>query len=681
MSFCGPRIEVSCFAPRFFVKACVALFAVAALASLCELTALAQGNGPVYPPYYAYSGGGDGYYGPGPTFFSALGGTNGEECAYYSPETPTFGVPAGAGAGLPSANCGPTLGGDLVAGQGLTANDNGHFMFGETAEYATEGGVSISAEATAASDGAFTTASATYYQQNLQPLDEHGHLVLPGSVYDQKFHVNLVGTGAATFAFTCLWSDTDQGNGTNYVCQTMFTNPSTCTPIGTVPYYCTFDGDFSLHLEIGLSGRYTIEIGAQTLNEDIGFEYSAAIFRTGYPIPKPKQELHYYQKLNEPNDKDTTVRYVNKGGDGVGFIDDIELGETAGFEAVPSGSPPSYSFTTIVDPSDNVVYTAAYGINDPGNIVGVFNQNSEGVIKYHGFLLDNGSYTTYDVGAGGSTTIYGINNNGDFVGSFGSGSSPYSAGFLQMASGAPPATFSIPGATIIAAEGVNDSDTVAGTWVDADNFIHGFLLYPGSTPISFDFPGAAATYVFSITDAGAISGEFYDSSGNEHGFVGPPGGFVQYDLGGVAQTGGLGLNNEGVVGGTYQDKEGVWHGFSAQLCDANISSSVSVTGGGFVYNQATGEYAQQITLTNTSTQPIFSPFQILFESLPLGVILDNGGLTSICASPGAPYLTASAPGATGLLPGKAATVTANFANFSSGNISYTTAVLEGGQIP
>jgi hypothetical protein len=250
-----------------------------------------------------------------------------------------------------------------------------------------------------------------------------------------------------------------------------------------------------------------------------------------------------------------------------------------------------------------------------------------------------------------------------------------------MASGAPPATFSIPGATIIAAEGVNDSDTVAGTWVDAGNFIHGFLLYPGGTPISFDFPGAAATYAFSITDAGTISGEFYDSSGNEHGFVGPPGGFVQYDLGGAAQTGGLGLNNEGVVAGTYQDKQGVWHGFSAQLCAPNISSSVTVTGGSFVYNQATGEYAQQITLTNISTQPIGGPFQILFENLPLGVILDNGGLTSICASPGAPYLTASAPEATGLLPGKAVTVTANFANFSSGNISYTTAVLEGGQIP
>jgi hypothetical protein len=498
-------------------------------------------------------------------------------------------------------------------------------------------------------NGGFVAAFASYYQEYVTAA------ALPGRKQSFSFVVDVDGVGAATFASVCLWND----DGTDQICHAEYTGGADA---------------FTLQLSIGASGKYTIYMEATTLNETVGTFTDAAIRLLPEHFP-----VDQFDSFLVPGGINPTVRDSNKNGDSVGIFT-TSSGATEGFEALPGGS-----ITPIVAPSDNAGFTVATGINDPGTVVGAFEENvGGGVDRYRGYLLKNGSFTTYDEGPDVSTAIFGINEKGDFTGTFFGfdGNNESVQAYIQSASGVAPVTFSVPGASASYAEGLNNSDAVVGLWADSNGVTHGFYLPSGgSTPISFDFPGAVNTSPFSINDVGAINGYFTDASGVNHGFVGPLGQFVQYDLAGAASSGPLALNNEGVGGGSYIDTQGTQHGFTAQLCTPNVSNSVKVTAGGYVHNKATGEFTQEITVTNTSTRAIFGPILILLEDLPFGVIVDNGNLMSVCAAPGTPYVNANLPANQTLQPGKQATTAVNFANFSAGHISHKTSVLAGPLVP
>jgi hypothetical protein len=69
------------------------------------------------------------------------------------------------------------------------------------------------------------------------------------------------------------------------------------------------------------------------------------------------------------------------------------------------------SYTTLDVPGSGE--TDAFGINDAGQIVGSFFDDS----GFHGFLLDvDGSYTTLDVPGANQTEAHGINNVGIIAG-------------------------------------------------------------------------------------------------------------------------------------------------------------------------------------------------------------------------------------------------------------------------
>jgi uncharacterized membrane protein len=70
---------------------------------------------------------------------------------------------------------------------------------------------------------------------------------------------------------------------------------------------------------------------------------------------------------------------------------------------------PTYSFTTFDVPGSFIRNsTFAKGINSSGQIVGAYDG--------HGFLLDQGHYTTLDVPGSTWTEAYGINASGQIVG-------------------------------------------------------------------------------------------------------------------------------------------------------------------------------------------------------------------------------------------------------------------------
>ena len=174
-------------------------------------------------------------------------------------------------------------------------------------------------------------------------------------------------------------------------------------------------------------------------------------------------------------------------------------------------------------------------INAAGAIVGRF-LDSSGV--GHGFLLDSTlALTILDAPGAGSalgegTAALDINGDGVVVGFIDNGAANGLAvlhSFMRAADG----TYSVfdpPGAgpNGSLADGVNDSGTIVGSYIDAKMVRHGYLRNPDGTFVTFDDPDAAqlpATFVSlgtaprRVNASGAVVGLYTDGMGVRHGFV------------------------------------------------------------------------------------------------------------------------------------------------------------------
>jgi hypothetical protein len=443
------------------------------------------------------------------------------------------------------------------------------------------------------------------------------------------------------------------------------------------------------------------------------------------------------EEFDPPGSLETTPRFITSTPHPEGFDPFDQTiggwyvgsgGATEGFEVLPDGA----ITTPIIDPNDTLHFTAPFGINNAGTIVGTYeNTTSPGsplsLDTFHGFLLTpGGTFTTYDFGAGLSTGIQAINNKGDMAGDFGSNSA-VSQGFL-LPNGRTAVTFGVPGLATYP-QAMNDSGTIVGVYLGSDGNYHAFQRTLDGTLFTFDYPGAVSTHAEGINNAGAINGYFTDSSGNTHGFFGGMGFFTQYDISGAANSLPRAINDFGTVAGSIGDTSGVMHGFAVQLCAVNVSNLIRVTPGAINYNSATGEYVQTVTLKNTGSTPITGPFYLLFAGLPPGVFPANATGVSTCAAPPTPsvaptpFITLGAgaapppppgppsppaphgppappgpppppsppgppappappgPPSSTLAPGASLSVQVNFVNTSTGAISYTPSVLAGPQAP
>jgi len=116
----------------------------------------------------------------------------------------------------------------------------------------------------------------------------------------------------------------------------------------------------------------------------------------------------------------------------------------------------------------NAVVTYPYGINDQGDIVGVYlGQDS----KYHSFLRRHGVFSMFEVpGMAGTTTA-----------------------------------------------AINDFGQIAGSYSDGTHF-HAFLKI-GITIETIDFPGAFHTIGLNLNAWGDVVGEYINPGGDRHGFI------------------------------------------------------------------------------------------------------------------------------------------------------------------
>ena len=234
----------------------------------------------------------------------------------------------------------------------------------------------------------------------------------------------------------------------------------------------------------------------------------------GYTIAAPYAQ-NDIKSENFPGAAQTPAIGLNDGGVQVGFY---ATASGANFGWYFNGGYHKVEFPT--GNNAKPVLDQLLGVNDHDVAVGFYN-NSAGAsrgyeynIKTHKFTLvtEPGAATG---GKAPSLTAADINNRGDVAGFYNTKAGVTDA-FLKLASGHF-TTIAVPGASMTQAFGLNDNDTVVGTYTDgtgAAATTHGFIWRVGGhLTTGVDDPNDPGTTVLNgINDEGDIVG-FYNSSG------------------------------------------------------------------------------------------------------------------------------------------------------------------------
>ncbi|MGO8932030.1 MAG: hypothetical protein ACLQU3_34710 [Limisphaerales bacterium] len=133
----------------------------------------------------------------------------------------------------------------------------------------------------------------------------------------------------------------------------------------------------------------------------------------------------------------------------------------------------SYSFFTVPEASESGIGTNPLGINDPGQVVGYY---ADDVGTIHGFLKDHKSITTLDVPGADLTESWGINDGGDIVGLY----YVFSPSFVEegfILHDGHFLTFEVPGNNG-GLTGINNQGVLSGYYVDSNGIWHGFIATP-----------------------------------------------------------------------------------------------------------------------------------------------------------------------------------------------------------
>jgi uncharacterized protein (TIGR03437 family) len=229
------------------------------------------------------------------------------------------------------------------------------------------------------------------------------------------------------------------------------------------------------------------------------------------------------------------------------------------------------------------VGTEALGINGSAQIVGDYTEAGAQAGVTHGFRLSGGTFTTIDPPTSASTQAYGINSSGEVVGEYIGpqpmvGGPPLLNGFLLSNNAF--TLFDFPGALFTEAFGVNSSGQIVGEYQNPNQAQQGFLLSNGKYT-TLDYPGATATLAYGINDSGQVVGVYLSSNGY-HGFLLSGSQFSSIDFPGATRTEAFGINNSGQVVGYYVIADGV-HGFLATpQPPPSISANGVVNGASFV---------------------------------------------------------------------------------------------------
>jgi len=263
--------------------------------------------------------------------------------------------------------------------------------------------------------------------------------------------------------------------------------------------------------------------------------------------------------------------------------------------------PTLYSFTTIDYPGAN--YTEADGINNAGQIVGVYNDSNGS----HGFLKVGSTFTSIDYPGQTNSGVHGINSAGKMVGYYASGGG--NTGFLY--DGTNFSQIIYPGAYSTVPNAINDSDEIVGTYCDLVAGCHGFL-YNG-TYTTIQYPGGGSTSAMGINNVTLISGG-YNLSGDEHGFLYDGVNYSSFDCAGSTYTLPRGMNNSLQIVGHWNNSTDN-HGFLYQggnctnidFPGVNVTYADAINDPGQIVGVYFGSYGHGFLATPVQIQSCVQP--------------------------------------------------------------------------
>jgi probable HAF family extracellular repeat protein len=199
-------------------------------------------------------------------------------------------------------------------------------------------------------------------------------------------------------------------------------------------------------------------------------------------------------------------------------------------------------------------YSQAYGLNDAGQIAGIFYPANSG-LGQQGFLYSDGVMTDIGtLGGNGGTAAYGINASADVVGaSFTSGNASSHA--FVYSGGTMTDIGTLGGSDLTSvAYGVNNAGQVVGssTLTNGSGTCHAFL-YSGSVMADLGTLGGSDSEAWGVNNSGQVVGDASTAGGAAHAFLYSGG--VMTDLGTLggnyseADSEALGINDAGQIVG------------------------------------------------------------------------------------------------------------------------------------
>jgi uncharacterized membrane protein len=291
-------------------------------------------------------------------------------------------------------------------------------------------------------------------------------------------------------------------------------------------------GDAAIPSQISANGQVLVDY----YNNTTGFIDGACIYNI---------KANTYTSLPADPDAGSYGNYqiIPEGLNGKGQVVGFELSTTHPLSGAPAlywqpyeayvYSSSSHTFTNYVPALPGAFVGQANGINDKGQIAGVFNAGSGD----QGYLLSGGTFTTIDVlptgpipvpvnptdgdyPTGATTDPYDINNKGQIVGYFYDPSNPsmgqqgfeYDSGTYT--------TINVPGDIDTEANGINDNGLIVGGAYNPSGATYGDgFIDNGGTFTTFDYPGSVYTYINGVSDSDVFVGEYLNADGNYEGFV------------------------------------------------------------------------------------------------------------------------------------------------------------------
>jgi uncharacterized membrane protein len=212
-------------------------------------------------------------------------------------------------------------------------------------------------------------------------------------------------------------------------------------------------------------------------------------------------------------------------------------------------------FVTITFPG--TAWTAAYGINNSGQIVGAYGPNE--LRGRHGFLRSGGRFSSIDFPGSTDTVARGINSRGQIVGDY---LAPDGSRRGFLLSGGNYQSLVLTEGIVSEANGINDRGQIAGV-LGSGLAAKGVLIDSGSFA-AVEFPNTNYTGIEGINDLGDIVGKIDSPKAPYRGFSRISGTFNLIDLGAYpASWEGRGINGLGQIVGSYTGSDGRTHGYLA----------------------------------------------------------------------------------------------------------------------